>query len=179
MSKLTRKLARGQAKRRKVPTPLPMLDHIPATKIPSDLPDDLPPDTTLLALEDSAVLERVCTAAQLLMHTCDMLRDFIANGFPIEKDEEVRGLMTTATSFYVSGARGLMEWRLARDGDVVQAIAEGALRGTPEEIPPLVLAAYWCDIAGEAERDFWDILREHGPALSKAERGFNVIRAMH
>jgi hypothetical protein len=136
-----------------------------------DGPAPVPDGTTLVDLTDEEVRERADFSAGLFGFATDKVKEFVAQGCPRERDEEVRGHMTFALTESRSTFRGAEEWSRDRAAAVGAAIKAGALEGRPEDAPAVVMAAILVDMALKAEADFWAIVKKHAPRLAAAERG--------
>jgi hypothetical protein len=135
---------------------------------PPGFPDDLPDGTTLLDVPDREVLERAQVFAQLFEHITRQLEEFVAAGCPDDDEELMKGV-TMVLCYNLDAFRGAEEWRAQREDAVRAAIKQGAFRGNPEDVPESLLAAFWCDVALQAEETFWAKVREHAEELGESE----------
>jgi hypothetical protein len=135
---------------------------------PPGFPDDLPEGTTLVDVSDREVLERAQVFAQLFERMTEQLEEFVAAGCPDDDDMFIKNV-TMVLYYNLDAFRGAEEWRAQREGAVRAAIKQGALRGNPEDVPESLLAAFWCDLALQAEEAFWAKVREHAEELGESE----------
>jgi hypothetical protein len=142
------------------------------------LPEALPEGTTLVDLPDGEVRERAELVATLLSLACSELNRFVDEGCPPEEDEKVRCLLTGALQQSASMLPGAGVWREERESAFREVIESGALRDEHGDVPDLVLAALWCDLALKAEGDLWDALGEHSTALKDAEACADMLNRL-
>jgi hypothetical protein len=133
-------------------------------------PAPLPPGTSLAGIPEREVQERAQFVSELFQYLCRKVNDFVASGCRVEDDEELRLDMSVALQLQASILPDARAWRENREPAVCAAIKNGALDGRPEDVPDVILATIWCDVAFESEKAFWEALRLHTEKLKDVEQ---------
>ncbi len=80
-------------------------------------------------------------------------------------------MLTNGLQLYLSTFRGAAEWRESYEETMKQRVVEwrASVAGGSQDVPPLLGAALLCDVAFDAEDEFWDVVRDSIPMLRDLE----------
>jgi hypothetical protein len=128
-------------------------------------PRPLPAGTTLADIPDREVWDRAAYVADLFQDARDLVKQFIAEGYPAEESYELCVAALATLEFAASRLPGAREWHEKNEPGVGVAVKAGGLDGRVEDVPPIIPAVFWCEVALGAEEEFWAVVRAHEAKL--------------